>query len=48
MSVKRYLGMVHFHTTPDGHALADAEPRSVVLAEDYDRAQVDIPRWLAA
>lgn len=36
MSVKRYDAMVCMHVGGDGVQLADAEPRTVVLATDFD------------
>lgn len=36
MRVKRYIAMVCMQTGVGGTQLADAEPRSVVLATDFD------------
>ena len=41
---KRYAAMAYLMTTPDGIALADAEPRTVVLASDYDRDLAEMRR----
>jgi hypothetical protein len=46
--VKRYPAMVHLMTTSEGLALADAEPRSVVLGDDHDATVQRLSEQLAA